>query len=131
MPPPARHQSRVFWDVPPLGEGEYEVALTLERGDCPSIVHPFVRHVFAWEHNRLGKSDVVVEPFTPIKVHGQTLSTILRKHTLGTLGLWDQVESLGQALLTHRSGWKSRPEARRASCKAADCPPWNERARGS
>ncbi len=100
MPPLAKHQSRVFWDVPPLGEGEYEVILTLEGATVPPIVHPFVRHVFAWEHNRLGKSDVLVEPFTPIDVQGQALSTVLRKHTLGTIGLWDQVESLGQPLLS-------------------------------
>jgi hypothetical protein len=100
MQPFAHNQSRILWDIPPLGEGEYELCMTLDGVGVSPIVHPFVRHVFPWEHNRLGKSDVVVEPFTPIEVKGQTVSTILRKHTLDKLGLWEQVESLGKPLLS-------------------------------
>jgi hypothetical protein len=99
MPPFVNNQSRILWDIPPLGEGQYELCMTLDGISVAPIVHPFVRHVFPWEHNRLGKSDVVVEPFTPIEVKGRTVSTILRKHTLDELGLWEQVESLDKPLL--------------------------------
>ncbi|NLF68218.1 MAG: hypothetical protein GX575_04095 [Candidatus Anammoximicrobium sp.] len=92
LPALQQHRSRLLWDVPPLGEGEYEAVLTLAGPALDPIVQPFVRHVFPWEGNRLGKSDALVEPFTAIRVDGLVLSTILRRHTLNGLGLWDQVE---------------------------------------
>ena len=92
LPALQQYRSRVLWDVPPLGEGEYEAVLTLAGPPLDPIVQPFVRHVFPWEGNRLGKSDVLVEPFTAIRVDGPVLSTVLRRHTLNGLGLWDQVE---------------------------------------
>ena len=100
MPSFVNNQSRILWDIPPLGEGEYELCMTVNGVSVAPIVQPFVRHVFPWEHNRLGKSDVVVEPFTPIEVKGQTVSTILRKQTIDKLGLWEQVESLDKPLLS-------------------------------
>jgi len=70
--------------------------MTLAGVQSAPTVQPFVRHVLPWEHNQLGKSDVVVEPFKPLEVRGQTVSTVLRRHSLSALGLWDQVESLNQ-----------------------------------
>lgn len=91
--------ARVEWPLPALGEGEYECVVELQGVKTDAIKVPFVRHVFPWEHNSLGKSDVVLPPFTPIKVAGRTVSTVLRKHTLDDLGLWKQVESLDKPLL--------------------------------
>lgn len=90
---------RTLWTVPPLPDGQYEAVFQLIGVTTDPVVQPFVRHVFPWEHNRLGKSDALVEPFTAIEVKGRTVSTVLRRHTLGELGLWNQVESLGQELL--------------------------------
>ncbi|MCC7517666.1 MAG: hypothetical protein IT578_00610 [Verrucomicrobiae bacterium] len=87
------------WKIPSLKDGGYEFVVELEGVKVDPFVTPFVRHVFPWEHNQLGKSDVLVEPFTPIQVEGQKLSTILRTHQLNNLGLWDQVVSEGRPLL--------------------------------
>jgi hypothetical protein len=87
------------WKIPPLKEGSYEFVVELEEVKVTPIVTEFVRHILPWEHNTLGKSDVVVAPFEPIQVKAHQVSTILRTHTLNNLGLWDQVESLGQPLL--------------------------------
>jgi hypothetical protein len=100
IPPVTNFAFRVLWDVPPLPEGEYEAVFTLGGVAVDPIVQPFVRHVFPWENNALGKSDALVEPFTAMEVEGRTVATLLRRHTLGTLGLWDQVESLGRELLS-------------------------------
>lgn len=100
MPPFKEFTSNIMWDVPDLGEGEYEAILKLKGANADPVVTSFVRHVFPWEQNKLGKSDVVVEPFTPIEVKGNAISTVLRKHILDKMGLWEQVESLGKPLLS-------------------------------
>lgn len=87
------------WDLPDLGEGEYELVVTPDGVQTPPEVLPFVRHKFEWEGNALGKSDVVVAPFTPIVVKGNQVETVLRRHSMNGLGLWDQVVADGQSLL--------------------------------
>jgi len=99
MPPLKDYSSRLLWEVPALAEGEYELVMRLSGVKMDPVVQPFVRHVFPWEHNKLGKSDVVLEGFAPLAVKGKTLSTVLRQHQLNDLGLWDQVISLDQPLL--------------------------------
>lgn len=98
---PAFNAGRVdlWWRVPPLGEGDYAAELALAGVSTDPVVHPFVRHVFPWEGNALGRSDVVLEPFTPIAMQGRRLGTVLREHTLDALGLWDQVAALDKPLL--------------------------------
>ncbi len=78
-------------NLPPL-KGQYELVLSPRGTNAPAaIVKPFERTVYEWEHNTLGLSDKVYAPFTPIKVVGNTLSTVLRNHTLNGLGLLDQI----------------------------------------
>jgi hypothetical protein len=87
------------WRIPRLKEGSYQFVVELEGVKVDPILTDFVRHILPWEHNTLGKSDVVIPPFEPIRVQGQQVSTILRAHTLNDLGLFDQIESLGKSLL--------------------------------
>jgi hypothetical protein len=87
------------WQLPALEEGEYELVATLEGVQVAPQVLPFVRHRFEWEGNTLGKSDALIAPFTPIKVQGQTVGTILREHEMNGLGLWNQVTADGKKLL--------------------------------
>ena len=121
MPTLRNSTTELEWKIPPLKEGSYEFVVELDGVKVEPLVTDFVRHLFPWEHNALGKSDVIVEPFTaiqvervrstdfsrnpnaattePTKVGTTNLRTILRTHALNNLGLWDQVESLGQPLL--------------------------------
>jgi len=95
-------------DTPELTEGNYEVRAKLLGGEgvpTDPVVGIYERKVFPWEHNRLGLSDRVIPPFTPIQVKGTTLSTVLREHQLNRAGVWDQVTSLGQPLLRAPMHW--------------------------
>ncbi|MBS0631526.1 MAG: hypothetical protein JSS11_06405 [Verrucomicrobia bacterium] len=92
--------TNVEWPLPVLSEGVYECSVRLEGGDVPEQTFRFERRFFPWEHNQLGRSDIVVPPFTPLHVERRRVSTILREHDLTSLGLWLQVTSLGAGLLT-------------------------------
>lgn len=88
------------WPLPTLTEGDYECCVQLEGANIPEQRIHFERRFFPWEHNTLGRSDIVVPPFTPLRVEHRRVSTILRAHDLTSLGLWSQVTSLGIPLLT-------------------------------
>ena len=79
-------------ELPQL-EGEYEIAMKGEGEKVPAAeaVQTFERHVFPWEQTKLGTSEKVYSPFTPIEVKGNVLKTALREHTLGPLGLPEQI----------------------------------------
>jgi len=95
-------------DTPELTEGDYEVRVTLAGEGVPTepIVGKYERRVFPWEHNRLGLSDRVIPPFTPIEITGRRLSTVLREHDLTGAGVWGQVTSLGRPLLRGPMRWR-------------------------
>lgn len=82
-------------------DGKYELIATaigtgLPKGD---IVKTFVRQRFPWEHNKLGVTDKVYPPFTPLVVKGDDVFSVLRKHLMNGEGLWSQVWSTGVPLL--------------------------------
>jgi hypothetical protein len=110
MPPLVRFSTELLWQIPPLGEGNYELVANLVGVESEPVVAKFVRHVFPWERNRLGRSDTIVPGFEPIVVEGETVKTGLRKHELTKIGLWSQVTSLGTPLLAR----PMRLEIRRA-----------------
>jgi hypothetical protein len=101
MPPLKNNTSELTqWDIPALGEGEYELVTQLQGVSVEPQVQSFVRHQFPWENNQLGLSDIVVPPFTPIVVKGNEIDTVLRQHQVNGLGLWNQVVADGKPLLT-------------------------------
>jgi hypothetical protein len=79
-------------ELPPLA-GDYEIVAKASGEGVPpgETVKTFERTVFPWEKLPTGRSTRVYPPFTPIKVEGRTLSTVLRVHQLNDVGLWDQV----------------------------------------
>ncbi len=87
------------WKLPDLGEGEYELTLTLEGVKVNPLKDTFVRHKFQWEGNKIGMSDILIPPYIPIKIDGNVVSTILRKHSINELGLWTRVDALGLNIL--------------------------------
>ncbi len=54
---------------------------------------------FPWENRQLGISDKVIKPFTPIKVTGNIVKTVLRSHTMGDNGLFKQIKALNGNIL--------------------------------
>lgn len=80
------------FELPPL-DGFYDL---LVRADAPGLenaetVQRFERRTYPWEHTPTGRSTTIYPPFTPIECQGNELKTVLRTHTLGDLGLFDQV----------------------------------------
>ena len=100
LPPLQNGKAEMEWTIPELNEGSYQLLVTYDGLNATPQTMEFVRHKFPWEGNSLGESDILVPPFTAIKVQGNTVSTILRDHTMNGLGLWDQVTALGKPLLT-------------------------------
>ena len=79
------------------GDGSYTARFVEADGTVREI--PFRRDVFDWEGNSLGKSDVVPEPFEPVKAEGNRVATVLREHTLTPLGLPAQINAAGEDIL--------------------------------
>lgn len=95
--------------IPELPEGQYELALFLKgEGGVPDkpILQAFERKRFEWENNKLGFSDEVIPPFTPLEVSEQTVKCVLREHQHGESGLWNSVRSQGVQLLTGPMKWE-------------------------
>ncbi len=88
--------------VPKLAAGVYQLTLTLTGNGAPEhIERTFTRKIFPWEHNTLGKEQVVIPPFTPLKVdrRQQMVECVLRQYRMGSSGFWEQVTSEGHPLL--------------------------------
>lgn len=90
--------------LPKLAPGKYEAQLFLDGktpATTPVKTAPFVfANDFPWLNNKLGISDVVIPPFTPLVVNNNVVKSILREHTMGNTGLWDQVRSLDEPVLS-------------------------------
>jgi len=85
----------------PALRGEYEVVARAQGKNVPDgeLVKEFERTPYEWERKGLGTSTKVYPPFTPMKVDGRKVSTVLREHTMNDFGLWDQVVARGKPLL--------------------------------
>ncbi len=83
--------------------GRYEAQLFLDAGapaTAPGKTMVFNYATdFPWLNNTIGISDQVIPPYTPITVTGNVVNTILRRHTMNDIGLWNQVTALDKPLL--------------------------------
>ena len=87
--------------TPDLKNGIYSVRFILQGGprELQQPLHvEFERKVWPWEHNDIGKSRLIIPPFTPLEVtaaenSSMQVSSVLRTHTMNGFGLWDQVNS--------------------------------------
>lgn len=76
--------------IPGLPEGVYTAVgevLDAEGRVASSQTKTYVRTVYAWEHNTLGKSRGVIKPWTPMSVNGSTVSCWARDLVLDGSGL--------------------------------------------
>ncbi len=93
--------------LPDLPAGDCLVEARLQGDGVPAepVTGLYERRRFEWEANRLGRSDRVIPPFTPLQVQGDELHAVLRRHRLNGAGLWDQVHSLDRPLLRAPARW--------------------------
>lgn len=101
-------------------EGSYEIALKAVGQKVPEgeTVKPFERTRYEWEHNKLGRSEKVYPPFTPLRVAGNKVSCVLREHAMNAQGLWDQVQAAGGALLARPMGFTASVGGKTAPVQA-------------
>ncbi len=114
LPPMKNYITEIIVDTPNLkalsekrgGKADYKLVFKVLAGNKPIVVEQkFVRNVMEWEGNSLGKSNIIIPPFTPIKTSGMTLETILRRYKIDNLGLWKQVNAAGKNIFA-RNGMK-------------------------
>ncbi len=91
-------------ELPDGMNGEYVILSTLQDADGHTLAvvkTPFERDRFEWENNKIGITDRVVPPFTPLKVNAalKSVSSVLKEHNLTDTGLWKQVAADGQNIL--------------------------------
>lgn len=83
-------------DLPP---GDYVAQAEVLGADGKAVVGKreitFVRRKYEWEGNKLGFSDKVIPPFTPIVAKGQELSVWGRTYTIGDDGLLSKIVAGG------------------------------------
>ena len=85
------------YDSPDFGE-------YIQKGDTSAVFHvdfysngkkvatqQFEHHIFPWTGNRIGKSDIIVPPFTGVKWENNTVKVLLREHLLNSIGLPQQI----------------------------------------
>lgn len=81
--------------VPELADGTYEARFRLtdasERQVISEKTATFDRKHFPFEHNKIGISDEVIPPFTPMSVRGNDLYVWGRAYAVGKGGLLDQI----------------------------------------
>lgn len=89
--------ARTVMDIPMLTEGEYKIVATLLNTSGSLVGKPriiaFERKNFPWEHNNIGMEDTVFSPFTPVMAKDNKIRTLGKIHTIGKMGLFQQVET--------------------------------------
>ena len=64
------------------------------------IKTPFSRPEFPWLGNKIGLSDRVLKPWTPVKVVGNTVKVVGRDYVLSSAGLFQSIKDWGEEILT-------------------------------
>ena len=88
--------------IPGLPEGIYTTvasALDASGNVLSTLKSEYIRKVFPWEHNSLGKSRGVIKPWTPMSVHDNDVRCWGRDYKMGSLGFPWQIVSIQKPLL--------------------------------
>lgn len=91
-------------DLPTSGPGVWAFDIRMVGADGRTLAERadafrFERRQWEWENKQLGVSREVIPPFTPLELNGNEVGALLRRHRLGGLGLWEQVNADGRDIL--------------------------------
>jgi hypothetical protein len=78
--------------------GDYTITTRFNKHPEP-IVKKYTRVVFPWEGTKVGVTDKIYPPFTPVRATPTTTAVVGREYGVGDLGLWNSIKSLGKELL--------------------------------
>jgi hypothetical protein len=89
-------------EVPELKDGLYSLAASVTHKDGKtekggSFI--FQRRRFSWQGNKLGLTEAVYPPFTPVQVRDDEVSVVLRRYKVNGFGLCDSIVAAGRELL--------------------------------
>ncbi len=82
-----------------LPEGRYFVSLSDPATKESLMEKEFHVKDYPWLGTPLGRADIILPPFTPLKAEGRTLSCLLRDYKIGGNGLPEEVFAKGQQIL--------------------------------
>ena len=88
--------------IPRLDDGFFTLSACAVFKDGhvePGGESSFANKHFPWEKNKLGITNEIFPPFTPVRVEDQSVSVVSRTYTMNGFGLWDHVISKGRDLL--------------------------------
>ena len=127
------NQGEAVMDLGALPAGDYVINGDVYAGDQKlalekPLARKFKREVMPWENTHCGITDKVYPPFTPIAVKGNTLSTVLRDHTLDGLGLWSQVVAKGEPILAAPMRLEAKAGGKTLEWKTAAAPRFTKKA---
>ena len=95
--------ARTFIALPKLPAGSYVVAAEFSDAQGRSLgtgrSSPLEIKHYPWMDEKVGVSDEVIEPWTPIQVEGTRVDCWGRRHWFAQTGLPDQIESSGSGIL--------------------------------
>ena len=103
---PGRYEARLFLD----GASASTTAIATQIFDYQTD--------FPWLKNKLGMSDVVIPPFTPLTVRGKTVGAVLRQHEMTETGLWGQIHTVGKDILTAPMRFEVKQQGKMQPVKA-------------
>ena len=97
-------QIKAEWKLPPLKEGAYYLIAQIVREDKvkPLIIRRIFKYKhFPWEHNKIGKSNIIVPPFKPLKVvkSKREVFALLTGYQISK-GFWSKVYAQGENILS-------------------------------
>lgn len=95
-------QGQLLCDVPELREGKYAALVEIldTTGQVLTVRRDtFIVRRYPWEHNQVGTEKIVVKPFTPVRVNGQTLRVWGRTYTFADTALCTSLIAKEQELL--------------------------------
>ncbi len=97
------YYSSLFINCGKLPGGKYNVDMILYGKDGKTIVSnqkcSFVRKYYPWEGNKIGISDKVIPPYSPLTHDGFKISPWGRTYKIGKNGLPEEITILGENIL--------------------------------
>ncbi len=111
-----------------LPEGRYIASLSVPNSENALMEKEFQVKYYPWLNNNLGTNDILLPPFTALKVRDQVISCILRDYHISGNGLPSQVVAKEKNILAapmklmiqHRGKQEAQPEGKLIFTKKSD-----------
>ena len=102
--PTVRRADGYLYDgaLPKLAEGEYKVTATFKnpQGKVETHSDSFKVKTFPWQNQNLGKDRIIVPPFKPLQVNGNTIKALQTGYKESANGFWDAIYALDENILS-------------------------------